>query len=680
MLALSCLLIAFLLALQHSGGLASDQLFMIWATLWTGALLLIARSTRTHQRHVEPALLGQAAPRHELVLPIAVAVFAGALALSVFASPLPGVASEQFFAIALLPAVYFWARLAQAGAISAVNIWKYLHFGAVLLAVFALAEKALTGARSYTVMNDPNALAGVFNVFIVLAFIEHLRQAPSHMLRSRWSVARLLLYAAAAGSTGSLSGLICLTTAVVALAGIATWQRPVQRLAAPALAFAVLALAVLCSRGPIDNPGAKLPGITQHSSFTVRLEMAQASLVIYRDSPWYGSGLATYKLYYPQHRGPLDTGTTGDLAHNDYVQFLLEGGPLLLGTLLALVACAFRIGVSQLPRLRHEKAAWWRLGSAVAALCLFMQAAMNFVFYVAPLAFICGLLLATLQDPPPPQLRRSFASLPVMAGMGLVALLLVGTLGARALFLGMAQERCVWRACVQLRSDTDFMKRMVSFVAGTQPTWIPVRDYLISNFIEGESTAETADQKHMWRQRAMREALAVVEFAPAIAYPFITLGDLVARDPALAVELPADLPRDVPGLYGLALAHRPQSLQYRLQAAAALKTEARHTEAYQVLVTDGGRYWKMGDWGDGGRMHYLVNGIALAVPLGHCTQAAEMAEGLKVFMTLQRQAADAGVQLPLPMGSLSPPPLSESEAALALLPGCKPAPPAAPAA
>ena len=67
-----------------------------------------------------------------------------------------------------------------------------------------------------------------------------------------------------------------------------------------------------------------------------RLIIWEASLNLLSDSPWYGNGIGTYWLQYPQYRLPKD-GAGGQNAQNDYLQYLIEGGIPALALLTALI-------------------------------------------------------------------------------------------------------------------------------------------------------------------------------------------------------------------------------------------------------------------------------------------------------------------------------------------------------
>ena len=67
---------------------------------------------------------------------------------------------------------------------------------------------------------------------------------------------------------------------------------------------------------------------------SVRLLLMDATLSIYRDNPLTGAGVFVFPLVYRTIREPMDNDSYGSFVHNDYLQFLAEGGPLLVSALV----------------------------------------------------------------------------------------------------------------------------------------------------------------------------------------------------------------------------------------------------------------------------------------------------------------------------------------------------------
>ncbi len=92
--------------------------------------------------------------------------------------------------------------------------------------------------------------------------------------------------------------------------------------------------------------------------------------------------------------------------HNDYVQFLVEGGIPLLLMLIAFVALVVRRTI-QLAKLQPKDEQFAGLGFALALVAVCAHASVNFVFYSLPLGILIGLLSARLFTQLPTQSRQT---------------------------------------------------------------------------------------------------------------------------------------------------------------------------------------------------------------------------------------------------------------------------------
>ncbi|MBU2806134.1 O-antigen ligase family protein [Acidithiobacillus ferridurans] len=119
---------------------------------------------------------------------------------------------------------------------------------------------------------------------------------------------------------------------------------------------------------------------------------------IFLAHPYLGTGLGSYFLFYPEYRLPAELASAGTYAHNDYIEFLAEGGLINLGFLLAfagtlmyalyrLIFRAARLGIS-------EESRYWALGLVLGVFAITGHALGNFIFYNLPLSILAGLFLA----------------------------------------------------------------------------------------------------------------------------------------------------------------------------------------------------------------------------------------------------------------------------------------------
>ncbi|OCX69302.1 polymerase [Acidithiobacillus thiooxidans] len=139
--------------------------------------------------------------------------------------------------------------------------------------------------------------------------------------------------------------------------------------------------------------------IASNAATVSRALMWIATWHIFLSHPWLGTGLGSYFLYYPAYRLPDELASAGTYAHNDYIEYLAEGGLINLGFLLAfagtlmyaLYKLLYKAGKSlNLPEDRRLEA----LGLVLGVFAITGHALGNFIFYNLPLSLLAGLFLA----------------------------------------------------------------------------------------------------------------------------------------------------------------------------------------------------------------------------------------------------------------------------------------------
>lgn len=127
-----------------------------------------------------------------------------------------------------------------------------------------------------------------------------------------------------------------------------------------------------------------------------RLAQWQAGLEQYQEYPLFGSGLGTFKVLYPQHRTLDDIQTAGNYVHNDYIQLLAEGGPVLAGfTVVLAVFLLWQLLQSLIRLTKMKERKDFEIVVLIVALgTLFIHATMNFTFYILVNQLLMGCVLA----------------------------------------------------------------------------------------------------------------------------------------------------------------------------------------------------------------------------------------------------------------------------------------------
>ncbi|MGI9278108.1 MAG: O-antigen ligase family protein [Endozoicomonas sp.] len=128
-----------------------------------------------------------------------------------------------------------------------------------------------------------------------------------------------------------------------------------------------------------------------------RLPIWMSAVDMFKEEPLFGHGLASFSTLYPTYREEFIT--FGAYVHNDFIQFALEGGLVLLSFLLLIVGyhlcylyCVI-FGESKVDRkLRLE------LGFLITInLALLSHAFFNFIVYVVPLSIAMAVIFARIR-------------------------------------------------------------------------------------------------------------------------------------------------------------------------------------------------------------------------------------------------------------------------------------------
>ena len=556
---------------------------------------------------------------------------------------LPGIGLNISLAVGALPLMYFLTRLLLSSGLSESTLQQPLWLVGVILLCIALPEFLASGERPYATFEDSNALAAFWNALFFPAYLALLSDwqtgTPLHRQRGRLTLLAAVLVALAFST--SLGAQLCWLAGLALSTLIAGPRRP------KVWASVALALLVFLPSYQFANQytgGARDPLVrfsaADSSPFTERLAMSHSALQAYADQPWYGSGLGTYKTVYPRYRSVEDHSTTGDLAHNDYVQFLLEGGPILLGTLLAMAALvAWRLW-QLLPGVgREDLVASERLriaGPVVALCCLLAHAAMNFIFYVLPLALIAGFYLARVEHAVPlrgsswaPPLRQT--ALPALV-VGAFGLFVAMTLGLQSLFVKLSTADCQIRACRTVRAAEKPVLELANLLAATQPTWLPARDYLVARLRDEALKFSDPAEQEKRRTAAALEVIQIIRDAPTVHYPYATLADLIVETPSISALVKPPLPSTAAGLYKMALERRPQDQGVRLQLARQLEASGEKRRAFDLVNDEGMTWWTNSTVSDSDRIATLRYMIPRAVSFGLCSDAHGMAASLRIFV------------------------------------------------
>ncbi|MBU2822709.1 polymerase [Acidithiobacillus ferrooxidans] len=297
---------------------------------------------------------------------------------------------------------WFWRGiLLSAWILSGMALWQYYHWMG--------QGVGLSGLRPYGPLLDTNSFAAWLNLLFFPILAVYLIDDEKRGTRfgslqlnmvGLFYLATLTVILLAFFSTNSRGGLL----AWVSTMPFVFWafgRRPGgwARMAV-ITAVALISFSLLGYPQGYDLLGHLAPGFITHNLSTVaRGLMWVATWHMFLSHPWLGTGLGSYFLNYPAYRLPGELASAGTYAHNDYLEYLAEGGLINLGFLLgfaatlmyALYRLLYRAGkVLQVPDERRLQA----LGLVLGVFAVTGHALGNFIFYNLPLSLLAGLFLA----------------------------------------------------------------------------------------------------------------------------------------------------------------------------------------------------------------------------------------------------------------------------------------------
>lgn len=514
---------------------------------------------------------------------------------------------------------------------------------ALMVMFLGIVDFLLLRTRPFSVFQDVNVLAAFCNVFALPAIArlhEKFRSEGTAAALKSGTAGFLLITLTCLAATASRGGHLSFAFGMLALGALLIrHDRKAWKTVAASLLLFVALLAAIAPFQKHAGSLSRLASMESDQSTSDRMEMLKSTWRMVEDGPWHGSGLGTYKIRYLMYRSPDERSTSGDLAHNDYLQMLAEGGPVLLGLILLL---ALGVGMSALRLWRSAGSAadsprFIESAGLVGALfCLFGHAALNFIFYVMPLAMIAGLYLGRVDslrtDVRTVDLYRYLSRPMLLTLLGALGLWLTATLGLQSAYHAMTTGKCELRLCTSLAGDEKFFGKFSALLAATQPSYLPAREWFVNAYTATANSA-TDDAKRIESARlAAKELSDQIREFPALPYTYRDLASLIVKHPEAAAAVADTVPTDPTALLSESVRRNPLDTTARTLLAQRLDAAGKTEAAFALLFDDGMRWWKVAALPDSGRANLLKGAIPLAIKLGRCKDAQEMAEGLAVFL------------------------------------------------
>lgn len=481
------------------------------------------------------------------------------------------------------------------------RLWPLLLLTTALVGIWGLGQYAFTQHRSNGPFLDYNSFGAVFVLFLLPALFRYLTlsQAPRGRFWQLRALEAFIVIAAGAlfatYSRGAVGTFLIVLVPAVLLA-----RRHYRRFAVPLLIFVVLVGATFAAvktypSKPIDRN----LDLEKDPSFQSRLMMWRSAWNIYKTHPLLGTGLGTFKLYYHSYRNPHETESSGDLAHDDYIEFLQEGGPIQLGFLLATGLCVLLVGWRLYRRIptRHDPRAppggndhhpAEAFGLLLGLVAIFGQTVVNFIFYIMPLSIIAGLWLARAyrltREPPletfaiPVRPPVSGLALWVILGLPLVGL---GLDGASAMVLSGQSGLNVVRHID--RNGLSQYKFAVAISALRPDSIIPWTSLAEMDQAMAAKAKRPAQRRKLVRQ-ARDDYLHLLRIVRVNPFALHGLATLIERYPAARKGLPKRYHRPPERLLVEAIKQDPQYVKAYMSLARELEKKGDENDALAVLA------------------------------------------------------------------------------------------------
>jgi len=272
------------------------------------------------------------------------------------------------------------------------RVFGFFLVAGLLTAIWGIVESVVTGIRANGPIVDPNAWAALNNLFFFMMLAVFLT-----VPRLRWlSLVVMLVFAVAVFASASRMGFGVFVSGLLLVAILASRFRDLR------LPMVVVSAAlVICFTGLSATEAIPVKAEThinvERGDYTARFSMWRAALDISAEHPIVGVGPGTFNLHYPKYMEVIDGGTTGSFVHNDYLQFLAEGGPLLLSFLLLFTGyLIYHLVDSGWRVLRGDRSQLEPLILVVGMGAVLGQCLMNFPLYLIQVQMLMGLALARL--------------------------------------------------------------------------------------------------------------------------------------------------------------------------------------------------------------------------------------------------------------------------------------------
>jgi len=577
------------IACFYNGAAQSQHILALFALVGTFWLAAILASSSNPDRAVN---------LHGLLPAILLLYLIWLLVLPRF-SGFPHASWLQSTVLAALPVAFFgWLLIPQG--ISAKlwgRTWTGITIVALALSVWGLIDFFALRVRAHGPLIDANAFGALLNLVLIPHIVRFLTNSDqTNSARNVKTLGVIGVIALAQFSTESRGALlalaICLLLALAFTRSATHFKTRLARLVA-VLVLTYAIIGALAIRVPLPSAellaAAPAEYLKKDPSADIRIHLWQSTWAIFRNSdPLTGTGLDTFKIFYPHYRHIEDNATEGNYAHNDYLQALQEGGVPLAAFFLVIFLISPAWLLLRLARQPTNSSNGAILnadaiGLVLGVVAIALHALVNFIHFILPISLLSGLYLAkawisTRSDPANKTVPKLISELTthritriviVGALIFVTALLMIDG----AIFkLYLSENRVSNQISPELRYS---LLNAFVVLRGNNP--IP-REVLVRQLIAAAEKTPGPETKEMLLAQASKDIQRLDEIAPALPIALYLSGKVhLARGGKGELAVALDT-------FEAALRRAPQSILIRLELAKLYRTLGDERRAYAIAA------------------------------------------------------------------------------------------------
>lgn len=321
------------------------------------------------------------------------------LPISLIISVSPGLSINYTGVVLVMPLAFLLGRHLLATQTARERVTTHLWFLLCSVSVWGVLQNPAPfhDPKAQGPFGDPNLFAGFLNLLFLPLLFSYLR-ADLRSMRNLYRVGQLTILATTLLASFMISSRGAMLSMLL-LVPVILWQsRDGPTLARKHIMLGFLTLIAYALAYWVKQGAGTLItrfAYTLSEGDDSRWMIIQSTLEMIRDHPIFGTGLGTYRIFYPLHRNYFELSASGAWAHNDYLQYWQEGGVALFVILALMTLWLLRFGWRCI-RTDTKSSENEAIGFVCGTLAICIQANVNFMFYATPVLLMVGIYMAAI--------------------------------------------------------------------------------------------------------------------------------------------------------------------------------------------------------------------------------------------------------------------------------------------